>query len=532
MCYITPLNKIKKKMIIDHFSLASEFILNSLKRSPTKINLTFGLFNNKITILDDSTLNFENDEQNLKEFDKFLEEIGSQICDIDCFITYEEEKAMVKKKLKTIRITKGEKQKNLSKTIGKGVVICLSKIFNKEGGKMTTRLKELLSQKEKFNQQKKIINFINSLSLIYSNIAFHVKSSLSTAILDLPPICQSNEEKTNYSLLLKKGTIQANNISRRFDQITGSFPLSVKQGTDDIFDCIIKTKIDLFVENKFDQFILVNENYEIIPFSFLQLNGIEIKPEKNQIKIIKNKEIINKSFERNGLRLELIDKCESNGNKNQLNDEGNLVQLKDGLEEVDDNIIRNLEFVGIWDNKFILATFEERILYAIDQHAAHERINLSKLTQRSEKERYPKDLKKPIEILDSFGFPEPASKDVINELKKWGWRIQFTNDKKKYLTSIPCVCNIVIDDISGMIQFANEVSSGTVPIMPYCILHALRTRACKTAIRFGDVIDERRAKAILKDLAESDRPNHCAHGRTVVAPILDFERPLSKFSGI
>ena len=52
---------------------------------------------------------------------------------------------------------------------------------------------------------------------------------------------------------------------------------------------------------------------------------------------------------------------------------------------------------------------------------------------------------------------------------------------------------------------------------------------CKTAIKFGDSISKEFAIELIKSLGNCQLPNHCAHGRTVVAPFIDIDHPYLNF---
>ena len=472
--------------IVDYSSLASTIVLFSLQRAPTRVSVTFDLLMNKIIVQDDCKS--EKIEENAffpSSFASFVKELSRNCC-VDAISRCGNELQ---------RQTYGEKQKFLQKPLASGTIISCTKIF--AGNSL--KIGELINKKEMLMQQRRFLKFINSLSIIHPSVSFHVNGACSSSILDLPCVCSSSSE---FSL----NTRARSAISSRFLQITDSLPLFSSN------ENIIQGKIDFITEQKFEPFLIKTQTFTI-PATSVSINGNEVMPQKSMIQIF-HRDIASLVWKRSGLDVDLKETESTHCEHETL------------MKEVGADVIKEMKFVGLWERKFIIAQHGE-IIYAIDQHAAHERVNLSRLIERSDVERHPHELKKPIEILDSFGFPHESC-EAMAALREWGWRIS----GKRFITAVPCICGVVIDSIEGMIKFACSVATGTKPVMPECIIDALRTRACKTAIRFGDYIDDRTAKNLLVALGNTDRPNHCAHGRTVVAPILDLERPLSKFSGL
>nr|ABC61976.1 MLH3-like protein [Trichomonas vaginalis]AEW27283.1 MLH3 [Trichomonas vaginalis] len=459
--------------LIDHSAIASELVMNSIDANAQNITVTLDLLLNQILVTDDGegiqNLNavfIKGGNTNLngvyKRNKSHLSRLIS-ICDVDILSKTKDGKIQ--------RKTFGDEH-YIDNYYESGTTILLTKIFSNN----LIRIKEFTDPKNKLSLINRFKRFICTISLRFPHISFIIFSSCQNQILNLPKV---------------------ESLEKRFIQITGVKPQILPDG-----------KIMSFVDfslNSFENF-LVND----FPCNRLFLGYEEVKINEKCIQV-KEGSVIDYIWDRDGLTV-------------MLSNENQKVTKNFDTNEVGDVVIRNLEYVCVWDRKFILATFQNK-LYSIDQHAAHERINLSKLMKRCFTERYPKTLKRPMMIHESFGIS--FNEKSYECLRKWGWRFNC-----KEVTAVPCVCGVEIDDADGMIKYAIQCSTGNEPEIPDCILDALRTRACKTAIKFGEFIDEIRAKSLIYELSISDRPNHCAHGRTVVAPILDFDRPFSKFDGI
>jgi DNA mismatch repair protein MLH3 len=56
-------------------------------------------------------------------------------------------------------------------------------------------------------------------------------------------------------------------------------------------------------------------------------------------------------------------------------------------------------------------------------------------------------------------------------------------------------------------------------IQPPAVGRLLRSKACRSAIKFGDALSRDACMQLVRDLADTDMPFQCAHGRPSVFPI-------------
>jgi DNA mismatch repair ATPase MutL len=188
--------------------------------------------------------------------------------------------------------------------------------------------------------------------------------------------------------------------------------------------------------------------------------------------------------------------------------------------------LSQMKLIGLMSAKFILAHVGN-IVYAIDQHAAHERVLLDSILASLRDFVKTRELKTPLKV--TAGPVLTAS--LQEELRKWGWNVvQLGNSWQ--LFSLPLVDGTVVDGVDGLIEFVSEIERGVRRDIPGCIMHTLQTRACKRAIKFGDVIGDERAQELIVQLSKCRIPNHCAHGRTVAAPIYDLTNPFTQFARV
>lgn len=66
-------------------------------------------------------------------------------------------------------------------------------------------------------------------------------------------------------------------------------------------------------------------------------------------------------------------------------------------------------------------------------------------------------------------------------------------------------------------------TSGTAKI-PNSVVRLLNSRACRSALMFGDTLNEKQATALVDALKETRLSFICAHGRPTLVPLLDLQQ--------
>jgi DNA mismatch repair ATPase MutL len=151
------------------------------------------------------------------------------------------------------------------------------------------------------------------------------------------------------------------------------------------------------------------------------------------------------------------------------------------------------------DRKFIVTVVAGRYIVAFDQHAVHERIMLEALQGGLDPRM--------VEVV-------PVCMDHIqpqqeNLLLPW-FRVA-----GGHLTGCAVVCEEMLT-VKDLQEHLADVLSGFHGI-PKCVFRLLAFKACRGAIKFGDVVDNVKAKALMEQLRNCDFPFICAHGRTSFA---------------
>ncbi|XP_032219608.2 DNA mismatch repair protein Mlh3 isoform X2 [Nematostella vectensis] len=231
-----------------------------------------------------------------------------------------------------------------------------------------------------------------------------------------------------------------------------------------------------------------------------------------------------------------------------------------------------MEVINQVDDKFIAclvhaedSTFDEsdisgsgELLVLIDQHAAHERIRLERLTQdlfatSPSDEVKPRVKSVPVSPPIEVDFtPEELRliKSFRRELERTGLRFVIGSEPSAFRViahELPAVfvereaselrhrrpsvaASIVKDLIQEQLQHLTS-ACGVTPGIPKTILRVLSSQACHGAIKFGEPLAVAECEQLIQDLASCNLPFQCAHGRPSTVPLIDLKRLPNKDDG-
>lgn len=179
--------------------------------------------------------------------------------------------------------------------------------------------------------------------------------------------------------------------------------------------------------------------------------------------------------------------------------------------------------VSQMDSKFILLRHEDAVV-VVDQHAADERVQLERL----EREHYahPRSCNLPTAEVVRLDGPEMASLvSYTLALTEYGFRFSASSISNEVeIFASPEVYGTCLTGVD-FVHILNELrefdpSAAGFKFKPSIIQYILCSKACRTAVMFGDLLHLEQCEGIMRDLAACELPFQCAHGRpssTVVA---------------
>ena len=159
-------------------------------------------------------------------------------------------------------------------------------------------------------------------------------------------------------------------------------------------------------------------------------------------------------------------------------------------------------------------------LYIIDQHAAHERILYDRFAQMAEEIPSQQLLVHLFLDVDDKEYQIISTNQAL--FAKLGFSMEESGPATMRLTEVPAdipigEAEVIIREIIGAVQEMRNPSAKE-------IRHAcIAITACRAAIKAGDFLNIRQMQIILDELAHTNLPYTCPHGRPVIIKFTDNE---------
>lgn len=179
------------------------------------------------------------------------------------------------------------------------------------------------------------------------------------------------------------------------------------------------------------------------------------------------------------------------------------------------------DLIGQVDNKFIAANIivQDSLFFTVfDQHASHERVRLEELIFGLEagltQEKCKIFIKLTGEDLTRFSLRQQVC-------EKFGFLVK-KEAENYYLVRLPVVYGTVLSlgDFLITIHTDDEI--------PKPVLNALKFKACRSAVKFGDFLKFEQAEKLVSELSKCKVFNQCAHGRPTFYPLIRIPETRSR----
>ena len=177
--------------------------------------------------------------------------------------------------------------------------------------------------------------------------------------------------------------------------------------------------------------------------------------------------------------------------------------------------LRTLRPLGQIRNSFILAVNEDG-LWIIDQHVAHERVLFERvLRQRSAQQVESQRLLMPL-VIELTPAQQAIFSDIAEELTHNGFEAEPFGARSVAVKIAPAGV-----DAAQIEHMLNEIFEQLTREEQAINLEAVRTRiaasiACHAAIKVNMPLDQNKMEWLLAELAKTEHPMSCPHGRPVV----------------
>ncbi len=183
--------------------------------------------------------------------------------------------------------------------------------------------------------------------------------------------------------------------------------------------------------------------------------------------------------------------------------------------------LKGFKVLGQAINTYIIALTEQGIAI-IDQHVAHERVLYERLTVLRAKQGVPVQ-RLAIPITLSMGAAEATLlKQRLGDFAENGWDVEPFGKDSFLVRSVPSYAARGATEalLKDMVDELAHLSVARRLLVQK--EHVTITNACKLAVKAGDPLNMEEMNGLLQQLAETENPYLCPHGRPIVV-ILPFE---------
>ena len=205
--------------------------------------------------------------------------------------------------------------------------------------------------------------------------------------------------------------------------------------------------------------------------------------------------------------------------------------------------LKLLKYIGQFDKKFLICLLSKekedgtktKQFIALDQHAADERIQLEMIFEQYNVDNWQNSrvkkctLKTPVKI-------QISATDAIScrqHSKTFHrWKFLFVVNEhlgakngvqslSVSLLSVPLIEGVKMRAQSDFLNFLEALKTNPTIAKnrPPFLLRTLQSKACRSAVMFGDTLSFAEGQNLISKLSECSLPFICAHGRPTIAPI-------------
>ena len=269
------------------------------------------------------------------------------------------------------------------------------------------------------------------------------------------------------------------------------------------------TVFDLFTNNK-------NEDSKelVIETNFIDQNKY-VEDNKSSYDTLDDNTIISNLNESNNeYSMQSAETMEVNDNTMVDDvDDNDTKELIDN-SKIDYNLL-NTRIVGTLFKTFIiLEDSKNNKSFLVDQHAAHERIMYERLKKQYKNSDISKQLLLSPEIIELSASEKDNVENNIELFKSIGFDIEAFGENSIIIREVPILFGMpsYLNFIYDVINALNRDIDSSYDIDPYKIMK----KACKAAVKAGDILSNIEINALLEDLIACENPYTCPHGRPTV----------------
>jgi DNA mismatch repair protein MutL len=173
--------------------------------------------------------------------------------------------------------------------------------------------------------------------------------------------------------------------------------------------------------------------------------------------------------------------------------------------------LRDLRVVGQIGSGYILVD-EPLAAWMVDQHVAHERALLDRLTDPQDEQMPTVQSLLVPEVVELPPQDAAEAAESLEELSVYGFEVEPFGKASFRINAV--ISTLADRDVAGAFREAVSAMKGTAPGMSR-EERILATIACHSAVKLGDRLAHQEMEALIKDWLTSRYPATCPHGRSI-----------------
>ena len=152
------------------------------------------------------------------------------------------------------------------------------------------------------------------------------------------------------------------------------------------------------------------------------------------------------------------------------------------------------------------------VLYFMDQHAAHEKVNFERFKAEFEKRTFHSQNIFPGEIINLSSLEKKAVLENIDYLRGYGFELEDFGGNDIKLSALPA--NLIgLDGREVFMELTDYITKDMTEVTEDIFIRKLATMGCKAAIKGNQEISEYEAGLLIEELMKLKDPYTCPHGR-------------------
>lgn len=198
----------------------------------------------------------------------------------------------------------------------------------------------------------------------------------------------------------------------------------------------------------------------------------------------------------------------------------NILQKEKSYTQDALDIFDNFKIVGVVFNTYIIIKKND-VMFIIDQHAAHERQLYDRIVKEAEGNSITTQTMLVPYVLHLNNKEKEFILENIESLKSFGFDISEFGENTFRISEVPYILqNINIKEFfDSILQDINSLLRKPISL----ISDVFAKKACKAAVKAGDILSENEISLLLKGFAENQNVLLCPHGRPIILQFTKYD---------